>query len=389
MLDVLAPERERSVLVRGLGQVVLDEVAQFRVLLLADRLLQRDGMLRHAEDLPHLPGRNLELGGNFVRTRLAPEPLDQLALDVHDLVQLLDHVHGNPDRPRLVGDRARHRLANPPGRVRRELVALAIVEFLYGANQAEGAFLDQVEEAQAAAQVGLGDRDDETEVRLDHLRLRGHVAAFDPLREIDLLVGGQKRHLPDLAQVEPQRVERRLDGQVKLWCLDLLLGEIRLLVRRVFVRFALDELDAVVDQIGVEVFDLLLAELDIVEARSDLVVVQDSLLEPFLNKLLEFLDVRERDFDGEHRPRLSRAGWTGGLPTQTREGPVTQPPRLTRARRGCYRGSPHFGRNFYRLVASSPTSSPRLFRTGTRAKPSSSSNPSRWRKDASAGRRAR
>ena len=54
-----------------------------------------------------------------------------------------------------------------------------------------------------------------------------------------------------------------------------------------------------------------MAELNIVEARSDLVVVQDSLLEPFLNKLLEFLDVRERDFDGEHRPRLSRAGWTG------------------------------------------------------------------------------
>jgi len=53
----------------------------------------------------------------------------------------------------------------------------------------------------------------------------------------------------------------------------------------VLVRLPLDELDSVVDQVGVEVIDLLLAELDIVEPRSDLVVVQDSLLEPFLNKL--------------------------------------------------------------------------------------------------------
>jgi hypothetical protein len=68
------------------------------------------------------------------------------------------------------------------------------------------------------------------------------------------------------------------------------------------VRLALDELDAVVDQVGVEVFDLLLGELDLVEPGGDLVVVQDSLLEPLLNQLLEFLDLGERDFDGEHRP---------------------------------------------------------------------------------------
>src|SRR5512133_2000667 len=79
------------------------------------------------------------------------------------------------------------------------------------------------------------------------------------------------------------------------------------------VRLALDELDAVIDQIGVEVFDLLLAELDIVEPRGDLVIVEDALLEAFLNELLELFDLGERDFDGEHRPPLSRAGWTWGL----------------------------------------------------------------------------
>ena len=83
--------------------------------------------------------------------RLAAEALHELALDVHDLVQLLDHVHGDADRARLVGDRARDRLADPPRRVRRELVALAVVELLDRADQAERALLDQVEEARARA----------------------------------------------------------------------------------------------------------------------------------------------------------------------------------------------------------------------------------------------
>ena len=69
------------------------------------------------------------------RERFAPEALHELALDVRDLVQLLDHVHGNSDRPSLVGDRPGHCLADPPGRVRGELEALPVVEFLDRADQ--------------------------------------------------------------------------------------------------------------------------------------------------------------------------------------------------------------------------------------------------------------
>jgi hypothetical protein len=161
-------------------------------------------MLRHPQDLPYLARRHLELDGDLVGPGLASEPLDELALDVHDLVQLLDHVHRDPDRPRLVRDRPGDGLADPPGRVGGELVALAVVELLDRPDQAERALLNQIEEAEAAAEIRLRDRDDEAKVRLDHLRLRGHVAALDPLRQIDLLVGGQQRHLPDLAQVEPE-----------------------------------------------------------------------------------------------------------------------------------------------------------------------------------------
>src|SRR5439155_25224830 len=72
------------------------------------------------------------------------------------------------------------------------------------------ALLDQVEEGQALIPVVLGDRDDEPEVRLDHLLLRVTVAPLDPLGEPDLLRRRQQRVPARLAQEELERVRRRL-----------------------------------------------------------------------------------------------------------------------------------------------------------------------------------
>ena len=104
------------------------------------------------------------------------------------LFELLDDVDRDADRPRLVGERAGDRLADPPGRVGRELEAPAVVELLRRADQAQGPLLDQVEEGQALVAVVLGDRDDQAQVRLDHLLLGVEVTALDPLRELDLLL---------------------------------------------------------------------------------------------------------------------------------------------------------------------------------------------------------
>src|SRR5256886_3773129 len=54
MLDVLAPKRQRGVLVRRFDLIVLDEIAELGVLLLADRPLHRDLMLLLPQDLPYL-----------------------------------------------------------------------------------------------------------------------------------------------------------------------------------------------------------------------------------------------------------------------------------------------------------------------------------------------
>src|SRR5205085_1554448 len=264
VLDVPASQRQGRRVERRLRLLILHEVPELRLFLLADRLLERDRKLRHAQDLADLLGRDLELRRDLVWPRLAPEALHQLALDVDDLVQLLDHVDGDPDRPRLVRDRPRHGLPDPPRRVRGKLVALPVVELLHGAHHPERAILDQVQEGQPPPEVRLRDRHDEAQVRLDHLHLRGHHPALDALGEVDLLVGRQQRHLADLPQIEAKRVERGLDGEVELRPL-LLLREGRLLVRRMLVRLPLDQLDRVVDQVRVEVLDLLLRELDVFE----------------------------------------------------------------------------------------------------------------------------
>ena len=57
------------------------------------------------------------------------------------------------------------------------------------------------------------------------------------------------------------------------------------------------ELDRVVDQVRVEVLDLLLRQLDLVEPGDDLVVGEETLLEPLLDQALKLLDLGEGDID--------------------------------------------------------------------------------------------
>jgi hypothetical protein len=112
-----------------------------------------------------------ELFGQFLRRRLAADLVQHLAAGAHELVDRLDHVHRDADGARLVGDRAGDRLPDPPRGIGRELVAAAVLELVDRLHQADVAFLDEVEELQAAVGVFLGDRDHEAQVGLDHFLL--------------------------------------------------------------------------------------------------------------------------------------------------------------------------------------------------------------------------
>src|SRR6184192_1882669 len=115
---------------------------------------------------------------------------------------------------RFVSKRTGDRLADPPGRVGRELEALAVVELLRRADEADGALLDHVEKRQPLVAVVLGDRDDQPQVRLDQLLLGVERAALDPLGEIDLLLSALQPHLADVLEEQLQRVGSPLRREI-------------------------------------------------------------------------------------------------------------------------------------------------------------------------------
>src|SRR5439155_214402 len=68
-------------------------------------------------DLSDALAGDREVLSDLLRGGLAAELLHELARGPDELVDRLDHVHGDADRARLVGDGARDRLPDPPGRV--------------------------------------------------------------------------------------------------------------------------------------------------------------------------------------------------------------------------------------------------------------------------------
>ena len=128
----------------------------------------------------------------------------------HQPAHLLRDVHWQADRAALVGERARDGLADPPRRVRRELVAHAVVELLHRTDQPEVALLDQVEQRHAGLRVVARDRHHQPQVALDQLALRGLVALVLPAGELALLGGREQPAVADLADVELQRILGRL-----------------------------------------------------------------------------------------------------------------------------------------------------------------------------------
>src|SRR5256886_8083754 len=200
-------------------RLVLDEIAEVRVVVVADRRLHRDRLLGDLEDLADLLLGHLHARGERRRVRLLAGLLQDLAADAVHLVDGLDHVHRDADSARLVGDRARDRLPDPPRGIGRELVAAAVFELVDRLHQADVAFLDQVEELQPAVGVLLGDRDHQPQVGLGHLalgaarlRFAGRHLLVDLLqiadRDADLLL-----HRLDLAE---QLEDRRLEAAQRL-----------------------------------------------------------------------------------------------------------------------------------------------------------------------------
>ena len=168
----LAAERLLGLLERIGGLAIGEEIAELALVVGADGLVQRDGGVGGGERLVDVLHRQPRRLGQLLLRRLAAELDLEPPRGARQLLLALDDVHRHADRARVIRDRALHRLADPPGRVGRELEAAPPVELLDRAIQAERPLLDQVEERDAEPSIALRDRDDEPQVRLDHPALR-------------------------------------------------------------------------------------------------------------------------------------------------------------------------------------------------------------------------
>ena len=167
---------------------------------------------RHPLCLQDLLGGEAALDGDLLDGGFAAQRAGQSRGGTRHLGNGLDHVHRHPDGAALVGDGAADGLADPPSGVGGELEALAVLELLDGADQAEVALLHEVEQRQTGGLVALGDRDHEPQVRLDEALLGllsggplGFQAASLRRRERRRardLVGRAQAGLHDLGQLD-------------------------------------------------------------------------------------------------------------------------------------------------------------------------------------------
>ena len=122
----------------------------------------------------------------------------------------------------------------------------------------------------------------------------------------------------------------------------LLRRDDRLLVRQRLVLLSFDQLDRVVDEVGRELLELLFGEIDVLEGLRDLVVRQEALFLALLDELVQLVDVRKGDFDGEHGRLLPPVRLTETDPRTQRAGPSS--PRLEPFGGASYTGRSLLGR---------------------------------------------
>ena len=115
-----------------------------------------------ATDLHHAAnflGWHLGFRRNLLASWFTTKLLQQMLLNVAQLAHGFNHVHRHANGSRMIGDGSRDRLANPPCRIRAELVATLILVLVHGAHQTGVAFLNNVKERQATVAILLGNAD--------------------------------------------------------------------------------------------------------------------------------------------------------------------------------------------------------------------------------------
>src|SRR5262245_34320437 len=105
---------------------VLDEFAEAGILAVAHRPVETDRMAADIKNPLDLFDRQAADIGDFLGRPFTAQLLQEPLLNVPQLAEHVDHVDRNADRPGLISNGPRNRLANPPRCVRAEFETAAI-----------------------------------------------------------------------------------------------------------------------------------------------------------------------------------------------------------------------------------------------------------------------
>src|SRR5690606_8838836 len=189
-------------LLRLVGHEALDELA---VVAVADRRIETD--LGGVQRLERSNDFRRERGGgrNFLDARIAAELLLEPLPLAEDACEIARAIQRHAHRAALIGERGENRLADPPHRVLDELHALVDVELPRGSDQTDVAFLDQIDQGDAAVLILFRNTDHETQVGTDEPLDRVLVAFTRTTTQLDLLLGRQQLVTADFPQVLIER----------------------------------------------------------------------------------------------------------------------------------------------------------------------------------------
>jgi hypothetical protein len=153
----------------GLGVGIGQEVTQFRPAILADVGRQRDGIGPDPHQVEHPVLRKVERFGQFGHTGRTPQGLLHLVLGLTHAQQVVVGARRQPHRGSGGGDAPGDELADPPHPIGGEPEALVVIELLHRTDQAQVAFLHQVQQRQPGRLIALGDRHHQTQVGVDEV----------------------------------------------------------------------------------------------------------------------------------------------------------------------------------------------------------------------------
>ena len=187
----------------GIGRAIIGQgVEQRLVRIRTERDVHRGHSFVEAEHALDLAHRFFQQVGNFFRRRLMVKLLGQFTSCTQVYVELLDHMNRQTDGSRLVHDGAFDGLADPPGCIGRETEPPLRIEFFHGANQAEVALLDQIEQRETTVDVTPSDLHDQAQVALDHAFAPGRIALLRQTREVHFLFGSEQGRETDFVEVK-------------------------------------------------------------------------------------------------------------------------------------------------------------------------------------------